>query len=524
MEKYIRKQIRKIIFESFIQENALDESLEGLLNTYTNPEMKAKAQEWAKEMNNKGEASRITLDSDSPPGFFTLKLAMETLLDAYRQDSGKYYLNKIDETIIINKENIIKAFQNAVHPALKNFKFLLGKSAKAIETHPDIFKHLSGLVQGTMVKGMTLQNYENWTGEKRERGELPKMSYYVTKYLNEKEKGYDKESNNFLNYIKNYYATVVNAYFKDMSRKAERTVSLDAKMGDNGATHASMLRSTSNNDEDYGNVMQAAIGVIGQKIIESGLIGQKSSKLNNFLNKTYFEILLDLAINRSDLNTSNLRNREIVQMHETNSFPKPEFKAFFEALWNKQKRGTETTNRELYDNNFTLMWKAESKEIKRNAKKEIYSNMNEIKSLAVSTGMPSKEAAELAVKYVIEKPEAVNAVLKELMKKTEEINQQTQQNEPTSDNSQSSIDSFYRDNPEFADEEDVYSPEMVNIDDIDDEYLEESEMSPSEALYPSFEIMGQIFTNFLNAEQQVKEINEAKKIIRKVISTSLNKK
>jgi ElaB/YqjD/DUF883 family membrane-anchored ribosome-binding protein len=526
----LEEKIQAITLRRMQEVKMLNEDLESLKSRYNNPKFKIEAEQWAKEMNNKGANSGINLDSDGT-GFEKLELAIEILIAAYIQGSGEFSLANSKESFTINKENIEDAILTAIQPGYRNFANFFGYDILSKAPADILDKILTIMTPDSYTKREDArQEYEKWTGEPLLDNKIKRIKYYITKYINDP-RGYMFKDFSFFKYLKTYYkrrvADIIQAKIDKEKKEKAKKVSYDANIkGDSNNTYLSGMAAKEAEDNAYQRVMQAAVKSLGNEILNQNLIGAKYPRENDII-KAYFKTLLDISADMPNLNTSAKRNNEILLRYNSSSDETD--KVLFNLLWDFERPKDKITNREKYNNDASEMWKKESKEIKRKAQRELYSNMNQIIQIGEKLEMSIKEMPEIIIAYIIDKPSKAIALLKDVIGKIKNIEQEKQEIETgeainTDLNKEKDNLSKY-DIEDEINPDDIYNQgniEKVDIDDYKDQ-LEEGVESEENKPYPSLAIIGKVFSQYIKAEDELEQLNEVKKIVKSIISETFLK-
>lgn len=220
MENTLRNFIKKVLFESFM----VQEDLASVEANITSPKVKADAETMAKKMAERGRNSFYTLDSAPPQ---VLKLAVEFLIDAYKQGSGEYVLPTTKQTFQINKENIEQGVAIAFDPSAENFgKFLGQKGYKWAVDDFEVQDRVADYWRGNMKHKTAIDDYQKLTGQT----DIPsKVKYLINKYITS-----SGGLSSFYEYAQDGLVGAARGYF-ELAPK-EKALSLDAPLSSKGST------------------------------------------------------------------------------------------------------------------------------------------------------------------------------------------------------------------------------------------------------------------------------------------------
>jgi len=236
----IRKIIRKTLLESYL--SSLNENLQKVTpdeNDSWGKKTRIEGENWAKSMMEKGSGSTITIKQDLGKKLKTIAYAIELLLDAYKQGSGDYVLPTINETIQINKINIIdsitNAFQGVTDDVLRIFLADMGLKYKDyvwndIEIEDVRRRPFSGFLKDFGAKS----RYASYKGmelpdEEIKQLSIPKMEYLIEKYVRDE---MDKPDSFFFSFL----GLRVNDAIKRILSNTSSTEKIDKELGKYGLT------------------------------------------------------------------------------------------------------------------------------------------------------------------------------------------------------------------------------------------------------------------------------------------------
>lgn len=297
MENTLRNFIRKILFENFI----VQEDLTSVEANITSPKVKADAETMAKKMAERGRNSFYTLDSAPPQ---VLKLAVELLVDAYKQGEGEYILPNTKQTFQINKENIEQSIAIAFDPSAENFgKFLGQKGYKWAVDDFEIQDRVADYWRGNMKHKSAIEDYQKQTGQT----DVPsKVKYLINKYITS-----SGGLSSFYEYAQDGLVGAARGYF-ELAPK-EKTLSLDAPLSSKGTTtHGERMAG----EEEPGGASEPKIEPRPEPEIEKRM--EKSSsmmggKVKSIINKMVESMIKSKKINPSYISFIKLKTLVVTE-------------------------------------------------------------------------------------------------------------------------------------------------------------------------------------------------------------------
>ena len=328
-----RKLIRKIILEKLISK--FDENLDyvvsgGKKNVETGQysysqlyeSSRKEAEEWAKEMNNNGYNSTFSLSKDSPK-LKKAEYTFELLADAYRKE-GVYTLPTINETITVNKENIIDALIVALYPSdsrsyLQFVEIYNPEDLNKVRAIQFVDKvktttlrdHLANVFTRTTKKINTIQKYADLMGKTVEEvGEPLAMKRYLDMYV---KTDMDKEGTKFITFLQAVAIKSAKDFLYKKSQKQINTTSLDDPLGgDGGQTKIDRLISPQEMVTAEERLKNKFLNILELSIDDI------SAAIKNKLYSQVFKLYADFLF-RGDLTTSHKKGHEAYEMFENGS-------------------------------------------------------------------------------------------------------------------------------------------------------------------------------------------------------------
>jgi len=444
MKNKIKQLVIEILQNDFKQFIFLNENLENLVASTTNEKFLKQAEETAKRMNNLGEMSNITLDSDYRP-FNRSKIAIEYLMDAYKKNQDEYYLPTIKENIKVNKGNIEKALAIFFHYTAKKMSQFIGMPEKLIR-NPEIEKGLISATSGFIKRSGARDTYKQLTGQEVDSGELERMKYYIVKYINSE---FDKPTSTFLTYMRNKIIQNIKSY---LVRNKHLNLSLDKEIGtdSNGTTHADRLTKKDDNNSTHSHVVETLMQIFADKV---------THLINVPMHRLYFKEMALISAERQDLNTARSKGIEMVKRVLNNTTTR-EFQNSLERLWEEYKQ---KTGKDISLKDFFILKSKDWKRLSRNA---LYKNIEKIKDILKEMNL-NPDFAPVFIETIIGKGFNAKEQLNKVIQHIKSIANQGQ-----------TTDKDYEEDI-YGDDYD-YEPEGLeivdqDISDFDDSMLQETE-------------------------------------------------